>query len=98
MRIGEVKKLITDAVLAERERCAKVALTYGTNMNATYFCIGREISDMILAARPPSIRVIRPETALKNPEALKPGTIVAGQTLDEDDNIVGRGPGARPVN
>ena len=91
MRIKQVRELITDAVLAERERCARIAESAAvmTDIEGAYkasMSIAREIR----SANPPTIKVIRPETAIKL-DALPPGTIVAGQGLDENDNIIGNG-------
>ena len=95
MRIKQVRELITDAVLAERERCARIAenlrvLTRENFRGVEFRDACDIIADTIRSANPPSIRVIRPETAVKLSE-LPPGTIVAGQGLDDQGNIIGNG-------
>ena len=94
MRIKEVRELITGAVLAERERCALLAEKYSDNAvrcprkgrytgGFTFWQLSREIR----SANPPSIKVIRPETAKLHPEQVTPETIVAGQGLVGDEIV-----------
>ena len=91
MRIKQVRELITDAVLAERERCARIAENNGLNCTDSFIVEALVlVAQTIRSANPPTIKVIRPETAIKL-DALPPGTIVAGQGLDENDNIIGNG-------
>lgn len=95
MRIKEVRELITSAVLAERERCAGIGenipslddpgerTDYGVGWKAA----GRWLAIEIRSANPPSIKVIRPETAKLHPEKVTSETIVAGQGLVGDEIV-----------
>lgn len=79
MRMPEVKRQIEAAILAERERCAKIA-----QGSPAYFCDGfcREQAAEEIRAQPrPSITILRPETAIQYPEKVTEHTIVAGQAL-----------------
>lgn len=62
----KVRELIINAVLAERERCARIADDEP------------DIAAKIRSARPPQVKVIRPETAAKHPERVDSETIIAG--------------------
>lgn len=78
MRIKQVRELITDAVLAERERCAKIADANDTECGDLGDKVASLIAAEIRSARPPIIKVIRPETAAAHPERVDRDTIVAG--------------------
>jgi hypothetical protein len=77
VRIKEFRQRITDAILAERDRCARIADKHGS----------RIVADEIRAARPPQIRVVRPETVAKDPSILTPETLVAGEALIGDEIV-----------
>lgn len=68
MRLPEFKERITEAVITERERCARIADKHGS----------RVVADEIRSARPPAYHIIRPETADKHPERVTPETIIGG--------------------
>ena len=68
MRIKQVRELLTESILTERLRCAGIADRHGA----------RVVADEIRSARPPRIKVIRPETAVAHPERVDRETIVAG--------------------
>lgn len=93
MRIKEVRALVTQAIMDERERCARIADK--AEMRVRELCNGYSnglaegISREIRSANPPIIRVVRPETIAADPSKLTPGAIVAGQALI-DDQIVDR--------
>ncbi len=80
MRIKKVRELITDAILAERERCAKIADREADDPHASNpaAACAEAIAAEIRSANPPVIRVIRPETAEKQPELVTHETIIAG--------------------
>ena len=77
MRIKEFRVLVTNAILAERDRCASIADKHKA----------RTVADEIRAARPPQIRVVRPETVAKDPSVLTPETLVAGEALIGDEIV-----------
>lgn len=72
MKLSYFKTEITKAILAERERCAKLA-------EAELHPLGDIVAEKIRAARRPVFRIVRPETVVKQPELLKEDIIIAGQ-------------------
>lgn len=102
MRAAQVKQLIIDAVLQERERCAKIAEEVGAYDNfprndKVYAC--DVIVRKIRGVSAPSVRFIRPETAEKHPELLAKGAMVAGQGLSADgERIIGNGRGSERIH
>ncbi len=102
MRKPEVLALITEAVLQERGRCARIADKYANDPHGSNpGCATAEaIADDIRSAKPPKIkRIIRPETAYAKPELVKNGDcVVAGIGLAPDGEIIGCGSGARRLD
>lgn len=89
--------MLTDAILTERERCAKICgdmaaeclrhQERGNSLNAVLALTSA--AGIIKSANPPHIQVVRPETAVAAPSKVTQHTIVAGQGL-VDDEIVDR--------
>lgn len=92
MKIKEITPILERALMAERERCAKIAESVALNSPSTWNhdagdyreggCL--EIAAAIRALPPPSIKVIRPETAVLHPEKVTSETLIAGQALVDD--------------
>lgn len=61
MKITVFKTEVTRCILTERERCAKLAEESRVP----------ELAAKIRAARPPSFRIVKPQTVEKHPELLK---------------------------
>jgi len=61
LKIQVFKTEVTRCILTERERCAKICDEYGA--------IGAALK--IRSARPPSFRIVKPETVETYPELLK---------------------------
>ena len=91
MRIPEVKALLERAILDERERCARTVERGGFVVGGAYQTFQEDVLNIVATAirsqPPPSIRVIRPETAAQNPDLVTPHTIVAGQALIGDEIV-----------
>lgn len=91
MKLPAVAQLVTEAILAERERCARVAIDVRDGWalsNDPAWNAADEIASGILSASPPVIKMVRPETVEKDPSILKPGVIVAGVALAKDDHTI----------
>lgn len=96
MRLKEHRRIVEEAVNAEREECARIA-EYVSEKEADYEATGscQSIADKIRARGAPIAGYIRPETAEKNPELLKRGYRIAGQGLSADgQRIIGNGRGS----
>jgi hypothetical protein len=96
MRAAVVRQLVIEAVLEERERCAKICDDrYGAPEYDEWTC--EHLASEIRSIPAPQVRFIRPETAEKNPELLNQGYRVAGQGLSADgQRIIGNGKGSEP--
>lgn len=83
--------MLKQAILNEREACAKIADKYvGNKSYIVAECIGRQIR-----ARPdPSIKVVRPETVEKNPDAAKDALVLGVGISKDGQSIIGHWPGA----
>lgn len=80
----EVRAMLTDAIMAERERCAKICEDADANL---FSGLGHRFAAEIRSANPPHIQVVRPETAVADPSKVTQHTIVAGQGLVGDEIV-----------
>jgi hypothetical protein len=82
--------MLEAAILQEREACAKIADDHCRTI-CEGGCGGNCIHERIRSRPHPSIKVVRPETAAKNPEAAK-GALVLGVGMSDDGEIIGHWP------
>lgn len=85
----EVRALLVDAILAERERCARIADRHERywGPESDRGDTTERIASEIRSANPPQITVVRPETAVADPSKVTPHTIIAGQGLVVDEIV-----------
>lgn len=86
MKLKEIKPIIESAIAAEREKCARIVEEVRdahSQMDDEWYCCDH-IVGLIRSLPPPSVRVMRPETAVLHPEKITSETLVAGQALVDD--------------